>query len=242
MNQEEKKAHILFLEDDETLAFVTADSLRSKGFEVSHFSNGEEALNAFKTDGFDICILDVMVPGMDGFEVAEKIRETDVQVPVLFLTARSMQEDRIQGLSIGGDDYITKPFSIDELVLRMKIFLKRRNVDTNETESNGALEIGKYRLDHNNLVLVFDGIEQKLTMTESELLKLFFLNKNQVLKREDILISVWGDDSLYLSRSLDVFISRLRKLLSKDKKISLKNMRSVGFVLRYGGRGSGYGG
>ena len=225
--------HILFVEDDETLAFVTADSLRARGYMVSHFENGAEALKAFKIGKFDICILDVMMPGLDGFILAEKIREIDQQVPVLFLTARSMQEDRIHGLSIGGDDYITKPFSIEELVLRMKVFLKRNMINSDSVEREGSIRLGKYKLDHANLILQIEEKQQQLTLTEAELLKLFFLNPNKVQKREDILNIVWGDDSLYLSRSLDVFISRLRKLLSGDKKMNLKNMRSVGFVLRF---------
>lgn len=229
----DNKAHILFVEDDETLAFITSDSLKERGFEVSHYDNGKDALQAFINGSFDICLLDVMVPGIDGFELAEKIRETDKQTPVLFLTARSLQEDRIHGLSIGGDDYITKPFSIEELVLRMKIFLKRSNINIDKSNELDTIILGKYTLDHANLLLIFDDKEQALTMTEAALLKLFFKNKNMLLKREDILIAVWGDDSLYLSRSLDVFISRLRKLLSKDHKIHLKNMRSIGFVLKY---------
>jgi len=225
--------HILFVEDDETLAFVTADSLRARGYMVSHFEDGAEALKAFKIGKFDICILDVMMPGLDGFSLAEKIREIDQQVPVLFLTARSMQEDRIHGLSIGGDDYITKPFSIEELVLRMKVFLKRNMINSDSVEREGSIRLGRYTLDHANLILQIEEKQQQLTLTEAELLKLFFLNPNKVQKREDILNIVWGDDSLYLSRSLDVFISRLRKLLSGDKKMNLKNMRSVGFVLRF---------
>jgi two-component system response regulator VicR len=225
--------HILFVEDDETLAFVTADSLRPRGFQVSHFSDGSEALKAFKENKYDLCLLDVMLPGMDGFSLAEEIRKLDDQIPVLFLTARTMQEDRIHGLSIGGDDYISKPFSIEELVLRMKVFLKRQGLqETAAGKDNGIYVLGDYILDHQNLILKGKASEQRLTMTEAELLKLFFTNNNKVLKREDILIAVWGDDSSYLSRSLDVFISRLRKFLSGDKSISLKNMRSVGFILR----------
>ena len=233
MNQTRETYHILFVEDDETLAFVTADNLRARGYVVTHRADGKEALQEFKAGTFDICILDVMIPGMDGFSLAERIREIDHQVPVLFLTARSMQEDRIHGLSIGGDDYITKPFSIEELVLRMKVFLKRNMISPAAVEQEGSISLGTYTLDHNNLLLISDDMQQRLTLTEADLLKLFFINPNKVLKREDILNTVWGDDSLYLSRSLDVFISRLRKLLSGDKRINLKNMRSVGFVLRY---------
>jgi len=232
MTQTEKIPRILFVEDDETLAFVTADSLRLKGFEVVHSSDGNVALDLFNENDFDLCILDVMLPGMDGFSLAEKIREKDEHIPVLFLTARVLKEDRIHGLSIGGDDYITKPFSIEELILRMKVFIKRKSVSG--TENDSIISLGSFTLDHQNLLLTSPGKEQKLTMTEADLLKLFFRNKNKVLKREDILIAVWGDDSLFLSRSLDVFISRLRKFLSADRSINLKNMRSVGFVLRHG--------
>lgn len=225
--------HILFVEDDETLAFVTADSLRPRGFQVSHFSDGSEALKAFKSNKYDLCLLDVMLPGMDGFSLAEEIRKLDDQIPVLFLTARAMQEDRIHGLSIGGDDYITKPFSIEELVLRMKVFLKRQGLqETSAGKDNGIYTLGDYILDHHNLLLKYNSSGQQLTVIEADLLKLFFTNKNKVLKREAILNDVWGDDSSYHSRSLDVFISRLRKFLSGDKSISLKNMRSVGFILR----------
>jgi len=223
-------AKILFVEDDETLAFVTADSLRQKGFEVLHCDNGNMALELFKKEDPDLCLLDVMIPGMDGFQLAEKIREIDEQIPVLFLTARVLKEDRIHGLSIGGDDYITKPFSIEELVLRMKVFIKRKTISG--PDNNGLITCGDFTLDHANLLLLSPVKEQKLTMTESELLKLFFRNTNKVLKREEILISVWGDDSLFLSRSLDVFISRLRKFLSAAKGYSLVNIRSIGFMLK----------
>lgn len=225
--------HIFFVEDDETLAFVTADSLRHRGFTVSHFDNGKDAIKAFKTKSYDLCLLDVMLPGMDGFALAEEIRKINDHIPVLFLTARVLQEDRIHGLNIGGDDYITKPFSIEELVLRMKVFLKRTNIKTLEGDEQDIIKLGGYALDYRNLVLSFDGAEQQLTMTEADLLKLFFTNVNQLQKREDILNAVWGDDSLYLSRSLDVFISRLRKFLSGNKKMVLKNMRSVGFILKF---------
>lgn len=225
--------HIFFVEDDETLAFVTADSLRHRGFTVSHYENGKDAIRAFRTNKYDLCLLDVMLPGMDGFALAEEIRKINEQIPVLFLTARVLQEDRIHGLNIGGDDYITKPFSIEELVLRMKVFLKRTNINKPEEDEQDIISLGGYVLDYQNLALSFEGAEQQLTMTEADLLKLFFSNVNQLQKREDILHAVWGDDSLYLSRSLDVFISRLRKFLSGNKRITLKNMRSVGFVLRY---------
>lgn len=226
--------HIFFVEDDETLAFVTADSLRHRGFTVSHFDNGIDAIKAFKTNAYDLCLLDVMIPGMDGFALAEEIRKINDHIPVLFLTARVLQEDRIHGLNIGGDDYISKPFSIEELVLRMKVFLKRTSIKTPEGDEQDIITLGGYVLDHHNLALSFDGAEQQLTTTEADLLRLFFTNVNQLQKREDILNAVWGDDSLYLSRSLDVFISRLRKFLSGNKKMVLKNMRSVGFILRHG--------
>lgn len=234
MNKKDmKEARILFVEDDETLAFVVSDNLLLKGFSVTHHSNGRAALEAFMSESFDICLLDIMLKGMDGFRLAEEIRMINKQVPVIFLTARSMQEDRIRGLSIGGDDYITKPFSMEELLLRMNVFLKRRNIAPVEGDDVCMPRAGNYTLDHANLVLLNDGSGQALTMTEADLIRLFFSNPNKVIKREDILTAVWGDDSLYLSRSLDVFISRLRKLLSGDSKIEIKNVRSIGFVMKY---------
>ena len=223
------KANIFYVEDDETLSYVTKDNLELSDYNVVHFMNGMDALNAFDPEKFDLCLLDVMLPGMDGFELARNIRKQSLQIPILFLTAKSMKEDRIEGLLLGGDDYITKPFSIEELILKIEVFLRRRDI-VNSTQKN-IFEFGKYSLDYKNLILT-DGIEeQTLTLKEAELLKFLLVNKNKVVKRSDILIAVWGKDDYFLGRSLDVFISRLRKYLKNDASISLDNRHGVGFIL-----------
>ena len=222
------KANIFYVEDDETLGYVTKDNLELSDYKVYHFLDGKEALENFDAEKFDLCLLDVMLPGMDGFELAKHIRKQSLQIPILFLTAKSMKEDRIEGLLLGGDDYITKPFSIEELILKIEVFLKRRDI-VNSEKSN-QFEFGKYTLDYKNLRLTKDDDVQKLTLKEAELLKFLITHKNKVVKRSDILIAVWGKDDYFLGRSLDVFISRLRKYLKEDEKISINNRHGIGFV------------
>ncbi len=223
-----KKATIFYVEDDETLGFVTKDNLELSGYEVVHFMDGKNALKHFNISDYDLCILDVMLPGIDGFGIAKEIRKISQQIPIIFLTAKSMKEDRIQGLLLGGDDYITKPFSIEELILKIMVFLRRKDIvgSTEKAEYN----IGSYLLDYKNIKLSREGSEKKLTLKEAELLKYLVENKNKVLKRSDILVAVWGKDDYFLGRSLDVFISRLRKYLKEDKDISITNRHGVGFV------------
>lgn len=223
------KANIFYVEDDETLSYVTKDNLELSDYNVFHYMNGNDALNAFDPEKFDLCLLDVMLPGMDGFELARNIRRQSLQIPILFLTAKSMKEDRIEGLLLGGDDYITKPFSIEELILKIEVFLRRRDI-VNSTKKN-IFEFGNYSLDYKNLILTDGKEEQTLTLKEAELLKFLLVNKNKVVKRSDILIAVWGKDDYFLGRSLDVFISRLRKYLKNDASISLDNRHGVGFIL-----------
>lgn len=218
---------ILYAEDDETLAFLTKDNLEQHGYEVTHCCDGNLCLEQFKTNAFDICIFDIMLPKMDGFELATEVRKQNVDIPIIFLSAKTLKEDRIKGLRLGADDYLVKPFSIEELLLKIEIFLKR-------SQKNKALEkpnytVGKYAFDPSNFMVFNDDEKISLTQRESDLLKFFLDNKNVVLKREEILKSLWGDDDYFMGRSLDVFISRLRKILANEKGITIENLHGIGF-------------
>jgi DNA-binding response OmpR family regulator len=222
-----KNIKILYAEDDATLAFLTQDNLEQNGFEVFHFSDGKSGLESFKNQDFDICILDIMMPKMDGFELATEIRKQNSDIPIIFLSAKTLKEDRLKGLRLGADDYLIKPFSIEELVLKIEIFLKRSQ--KNNATEKVIFQIGKYKFDSKNYIMQFENEKITLTQRESELLKLFFENKNVVLKREQILKSLWGDDDYFMGRSLDVFISRLRKILVNETGISIENLHGIGF-------------
>jgi two-component system, OmpR family, response regulator VicR len=224
------KAHLLYVEDDESLSFVTRDNLELQGYKITYCENGKIAMETIKKESFDLCILDVMLPDVDGFTIAEEIRKFDTQVPIIFLTAKSMKEDRIKGLKLGADDYITKPFSIEELILKIEIFLRRSKVSTPSVPT--YLTVGNYLLDHKNLSLKFGDQSKNLTQKEADLLKMFLENKNEVIKRSNILETLWGEDDYFLGRSLDVFISRLRKYLSQDPRIKIENIHSVGFKMK----------
>jgi DNA-binding response OmpR family regulator len=209
------------------LAFLTQDNLEQNNYEVIHCSNGEIAIETFKNGSFDICIFDIMMPKVDGFELAEKIRKTDTDIPIIFLSAKTLKEDRLKGLRLGADDYLVKPFSIEELLLKIEIFLKRSQKNIPTEKSNYT--VGKYQFDNKNFLVFNDTEKISLTQRESELLKLFLDNKNVVLKREEILKSLWGDDDYFMGRSLDVFISRLRKILANEKGIAIENLHGIGF-------------
>ncbi|MGH2666996.1 response regulator transcription factor [Flavobacterium sp.] len=220
---------ILYAEDDETLAFLTKDNLEQNRYEVTHCGLGDVCLEAFKKEHFDICILDIMLPKMDGFELATEIRKINADIPIIFLSAKTLKEDRIKGLRLGADDYLVKPFSIEELLLKIEIFLKRSQ--KNHSTEKSIYTIGKYFFDSKNYVVFNDSEKINLTQRESDLLKLFLDNKNTVLKREQILTSLWGNDDYFMGRSLDVFISRLRKILTDEKGISIENLHGIGFKL-----------
>lgn len=222
------KSQLLYVEDDESLRFVTTDNLEERGYALTCCSNGREAIEILKDRKFDLCILDVMLPEVDGFTVAEELRKTDQQTPILFLTAKSLEEDRIHGLQIGGDDYLIKPFSMEELALKIDIFLRRRHVVT-EFSSSGYRSIGRYRFQYENLSLKNGNDERRLTQREADLLKYFLDRPDQLLRRGDILESVWGQDDYFLGRSLDVFISRLRKYLKHEEAIKIENIHGIGF-------------
>ena len=220
------KYKILYAEDDATLAFLTKDNLE-QDYDVTHCVNGEESLESFKNNIFDICIFDIMMPKMDGFELAEKIRKINAHVPIIFLSAKTLKEDRIKGLRLGADDYLVKPFSIEELLLKIEIFLKRSQ--KNVILDKSIYTVGKYNFDSKNYLVYTDSEKISLTQRESDLLKLFLDNKNVVLKREQILKSLWGEDDYFMGRSLDVFISRLRKILANEKGIAIENLHGIGF-------------
>ena len=224
------KAHLLYVEDDESLSFVTKDNLELQGYQITYCETGQKAMNLVKDHDFDLCILDIMLPDVDGFAIAEEIRRYDVQVPIIFLTAKSLKEDKIKGLKLGADDYLTKPFSIEELILKIEIFLKRSKINTSSVPT--YLTIGKYLLDHKNLSLKYGDKNRTLTQKEADLLKMFLENKNEVIKRSFILETLWGEDDYFLGRSLDVFISRLRKYLNQDERIKIENIHSVGFRMK----------
>jgi len=220
-------AHLLYVEDDESLGFVTRDNLEQQGYTITHCVDGNTASEAIRKGGFDLAVLDVMLPEKDGFALAEEIRKFDKQTPIIFLTAKSLKEDKLRGLKLGGDDYITKPFSIEELMLKIDIFLRRRNIT--ESQSNDDFRLGTYEFDYANLALKHPDKTRTLTQREADLLKFLLENKNQVLKRSDILERIWGEDDYFLGRSLDVFISRLRKYLKLDNNLKIENIHGVGF-------------
>lgn len=222
------KKKILYAEDDATLAFLTADNLEQY-YEVAHYDNGNAALTAFTQNDFDLCILDVMLPGMDGFELAAAIRKTDVAIPIIFLSAKTLKEDRIKGLRLGADDYLVKPFSIEELVLKIEVFLQRSQKQP--AVKNNTCTIGTYTFDPDNYSLKKNGETIMLTERESALLKLFIDNKNTTLKRENMLRELWGTDDYFMGRSMDVFISRLRKIFRDDESIRIENIPRIGFKL-----------
>jgi DNA-binding response OmpR family regulator len=222
------KKKLLYAEDDSTLAFLTADNLEQH-YDVVHFTNGAEALQAFKSEHFDLCILDVMLPQMDGFELAGEIRRRDVEVPIIFLSAKTLKEDRIKGLKLGADDYVVKPYSMEELILKIEVFLQRSQ-KLPSIKSN-ICTIGSFTFDVDNYA-VFKGSEKtQLTEREAALLKLFIDHKNTILKREKILTALWGTDDYFMGRSMDVFISRLRKIFREDESIRIENIPRIGFKL-----------
>jgi DNA-binding response OmpR family regulator len=219
---------ILLVEDDPSLGFVIKDNLEMKGYHVTLCNDGESGETTFHQDVFDLCILDVMMPRKDGFTVARNIRKKDQQVPILFVTAKSMLEDKAEGFSAGGDDYITKPFSVEELQMRIEVFLRRSS--TKESVDT-VFKLGQFEFDSSNLTLKDANSLRTLTQKESDVLGLLCKNRDHVLKREEILKAVWGDDDYFLGRSMDVFISKLRKYLKSDPTVQIVNYHGIGFRL-----------
>jgi DNA-binding response OmpR family regulator len=225
---------ILLVEDDPNLGLLLQDYLQLKGnFDVVLCTDGEEGLRAFGKDNFDLCILDVMMPKKDGFTLGKEIRKTNQHVPIIFATAKSMMEDKSMAYDLGGDDYITKPFRIEELLLRINALLKRVSAAQTQSpeEEPKQFEIGEYNFDYTSQLIYFKGNQQKLSTKEAELLRLLCLKKNSVLTREEALISIWHDDNYFNGRSMDVFLSKLRKYLKEDPKVEIINVHGKGYKL-----------
>lgn len=240
MTLENTQPRVLLVEDDENLGFVIKDNLQEAGYAVELCKNGQAGHQAFlqcfakgPQHAYQLCILDVMMPKKDGFELADDIRKSDSEVPIVFLTAKSMAEDKIKGLRLGADDYITKPFNIEELLLRIEAILKRTTKSSNNDEEaqKDVFDIGTIRFDYLNYELLIDGTASKLTKKEAELLRLLCIRQNEVLEREMALKIVWGADDYFLGRSMDVFITKLRKHLKADERIKIENVHGVGFRL-----------
>lgn len=223
------KASILLVEDDASLGFVIRDRLEDEDYEVFFSSDGEAGWHQFMRHNVDICILDVMLPKKDGISLAEQIRKKNKDVPILFLTAKSMDEDRIAGFKAGGDDYITKPFNMEEVLLRIEVFLKRTQKD--EEANKKIFKLGRLKFDSINLLLIDGKEKQQLTQKESDLLRFLCLNVNRVAKREDILMNVWGKEDYFLGRSMDVFMTKIRKYLKDIDNVDIQTVHGVGFKL-----------
>jgi DNA-binding response OmpR family regulator len=223
------KARILLVEDDYNLGAITKKRLEESGYEVTHCSDGDIAWKQFQKSLFDICLLDVVMPKKNGFELAKQIRQKNDLIPILFLTSKSEDEDKISGFKHGADDYVTKPFSMQELLLRIEVFLKRTR--PLNADKRAQFTVGKTTFDYGELKLTDKNGKLKATLTqkEADLLKFFCENANKTLKREEILYHVWGKDDYFLGRSMDVFITKIRKHFSDDKDVKLETLHGIGF-------------
>lgn len=224
-----RKVKILLAEDDPNLGTILRTFLASKGFEVSLAQNGKTAFEKFNREQFDFCVFDVMMPEMDGFTLTEQIRKLDKNVPILFLTAKSMKDDVLQGFSMGADDYVTKPFEMTELLARINAILRRSDINLDEEQKN--FEIGTFEYDPETRLLRMNGEEKKLTTKENQLLHLLVKNRNDVLDRRIALEAIWGEDNYFNGRSMDVYIAKLRKHLKDDERIEILNIHGQGFKL-----------
>lgn len=228
------KKKVLLVEDDPNLGMLLQDYLQIKGkYDVTLATDGDEGLKEFTGNTFDICILDVMMPKKDGFTLGKEIRKINADVPIIFATAKTMIEDKSEAFNLGGDDYITKPFRIEELLLRIKALLKRtaNHEKNSEAQESDKFEIGDYTFDYQSQVIKIGESQQKVSTKEAELLRLLCLKKNHVLTREEALISIWHDDNYFNGRSMDVFLSKLRKYLKDDPKVEIINVHGKGYKL-----------
>lgn len=220
---------VLYVEDEESLAMIVKDSLESHGFDVQHVSNGAQALSHLQRYPPDAIVLDVMLPLMDGFSLASEIRKTDQHTPIIFLTAMTQTDDVVKGFKLGGTDYIRKPFKVEELIVRIEAALRKIKTDPGPR----MLSVGSYTLDTARNTLHLGEQTEKLTYREMELLKRLIENKDRVVPREEIIRTYWSNDTFFTGRSLDVFISRMRKYLSEDHRIKIVNVRGIGYTLSF---------
>jgi DNA-binding response OmpR family regulator len=227
------KANILLVEDDENLGFVIQDNLNIAGYNVTWVKDGQSGFEAFCQDKFDLCILDVMLPKKDGFQLGHEIKALRENIPLIFLTAKSLDPDKVQGFKIGADDYITKPFNMELLALRINALLKRYfSSESNTLEDKDLFQIGNYSFHYKNQELRIAEENKHLTKKEAEILRLLCLNQNQLLTRDLALKVIWGENDYFKGRSMDVFITKLRKYLREDKRIEIINIHGTGFKLK----------
>ena len=225
----EPKIKVLLVEDDQSLGFLMSEFLTSKGFDTILCQDGLTGWRSFNTQSFQFAILDVMLPEMDGFQLARKIKQKQPGIPIIFVTARSMKEDKLKGFSIGVDDYITKPFDEDELLWRIQAILNR--IEIKQEDKVEIIQIGKYSFDYPNQNLSIENYSRRLTKRENEVLYLLAQNRGKIVKREEILNQIWGSSDYFSGRSLDVYISKLRKYLQDDPVLVIENISKVGFLL-----------
>ncbi len=223
------KVKILLAEDDLNLGVLLVDHLEVEGFEVKLCKDGEWALAVFQHQAFDLCLLDVMMPKLDGYSLATEIRKQNKDIPIIFITAKSLKMDKLKGYELGADDYIIKPFDEEELIYKIRALVRRLPLKK-PTISIQPLSIGKYIFDHRNQSLNLDGIVKRLTEKERDIIYYLFANKNSLIKRSDILIDLWGKDDYFLGRSLDVFITKIRKYFKEDKNVHIENVFNVGYI------------
>jgi DNA-binding response OmpR family regulator len=227
------KLKILLAEDDLHLGMLLVDYLETEGFDTKLCKDGELALKAFKNDPFSICLLDVMLPKMDGFSLAKEIRLLNKNIPIIFITAKSLKEDKLKGYDLGADDYVTKPFDEEELLWKIKALIRRIPAE-NKSRSSEIIHLGAYIFDFNNQSLTFGNQTKRITEKECMVLKYLSENRNKVVKREDLLKNLWGENDYFLGRSLDVFITKIRKYLKEDPNLNIENVFGVGFILNTG--------
>jgi DNA-binding response OmpR family regulator len=220
---------VLLAEDDLNLGFLLVDFLESEGYSVKLSKDGEAALQSFTNGSFDICLLDVMMPHMDGFTLANEIRKLNQEIPIVFITAKSLKEDKLKGYEIGADDYVLKPFDEDELLCKIKA-LTRRTIQIQADSTEQDLQIGKFVLSLNYQSLIIGEQQKRLTERECEVLKFLSNHRNKLIKREEMLLALWGENNYFYGRSLDVFITKIRKYLKEDTSLSIENVFGVGFV------------
>ena len=226
------KENSLIVEDDLHLGFLLMDFLEGEGYRVKLCRDGESGLKQIKSNPYNVCILDLMLPKMDGFDLAKRIKLTTPETPFLFLTARSLKEDKLKGYALGAEDYISKPFDEEELLCKLKVILRKNNLTIKQTDCPTQFQLGQYFFDYEKQALVFQGREKRLTEKENEVLRLLCLHRNQILKREQAVEQIYGKKDYFLGRSFDVFISKIRKMLQQDPNIHIENVFRVGFILK----------